>query len=53
MKNIRELIDIMDGYDARKYWYHKQLHMKLQGDKYDRAIDDAEWLQRYLYGLCD
>lgn len=48
-----EIFDIMDGTEARKYWYNKQLGLKTEGGEYDPAIDNHNWLRMYLLGLCD
>lgn len=52
-KRFREVIDIMDGVDARRFWYDVQIQMKGEGGDYDPAIDNEVWLRRYLLGFCD
>lgn len=53
MYNNSDILDIIDGQEARYYWYKKQLEMKLEGGEYDKAIDNTYWLKRYLRCLCD
>lgn len=48
-----EVMDIMDGREARKQWYRKQAQMRAEGGEYDPAIDDELWLRRYLLGMID
>ncbi len=52
-ENFNEIMDIIDGREARKFWYETQLAMKLEGGEYDTAIDDGIWLYKYLRCLCD
>ncbi len=52
-KESKEILDIIDGTEARKFWYLKQLTMKIEGGEYDHAIDNEIWLGKYLRGLCD
>ena len=52
-KQFEEVMDIIDGREARKFWYETQLAMKLEGGEYDTAIDDGIWLYKYLRCLCD
>ena len=53
MMNVNEIFDIIDGQEARRFWYEKQLSMKLEGGEYDPAIDNEIWLGKYLRCLCD
>lgn len=53
MFNMNEIFEIIDGAESRKYWYEKQLSMKIEGGEYDHAIDDELWLGKYLRCLCD
>lgn len=50
---FEEVMDIIDGREARKQWYRKQQEMKAEGGEYDPAIDDELWLRRYLHGMID
>ena len=50
---FEEVMDIIDGREARKQWYRKQQEMKAEGGEYDPAIDDELWLRRYLRGMID
>ncbi|HIW39923.1 MAG TPA: hypothetical protein IAA36_03065 [Candidatus Eubacterium pullicola] len=53
MTYINEIMDMIDGREARKFWYETQLAMKLEGGEYDHAIDNEIWLGKYLRCLCD
>lgn len=53
MMYFNDIFEIMDGIEAREFWYEKQLSMKLEGGEYDHAIDNEFWLGKYLQGLCD
>ncbi|MEG0919329.1 MAG: hypothetical protein RR967_03180 [Anaerovoracaceae bacterium] len=50
---FNEIFDIMDGREARKYWYEVQLQQKNEGGEYDPAIDNHSWVRQYLLGICD
>ncbi|MEE1038390.1 MAG: hypothetical protein U0K95_04415 [Eubacterium sp.] len=53
MTYYNEIMDIMDGLEAREFWYKTQHTMKMEGGEYDHAIDNEFWLEKYLRGLCD
>ena len=53
MTYINEIMDMIDGREARKFWYETQLAMKLEGGEYDHAIDNEIRLGKYLRCLCD
>ncbi len=48
-----EVMDIIDGREARKQWFDNQNKMRAEGGEYDPAIDDELWLRRYLLGMID
>lgn len=48
-----EVMDIIDGREAREQWFRKQDQMRMEGGEYDPAIDDELWLRRYLLGMID
>ena len=50
---VQEIMEIMDGREARNFWYEKQAGMKAEGGEYDPAIDNEVWLRRYLLCMCD
>lgn len=50
---VKEIMEIMDGREARHFWYEKQAAMKAEGGEYDPAIDNEVWLRRYLMCMCD
>lgn len=50
---VSEIIDIIDGREAREFWLAKQVEMKNEGGEYDPAIDDEIWLAGYLRGSRD
>lgn len=51
--DFEEIMDIIDGVEARNFWYEKQSQMKKEGGEYDHAIDNEIWLRKYLLGLID
>lgn len=51
--DFEEIMDIIDGVEARNFWYEKQSQMKKEGGEYDPAIDNEIWLRKYLLGLTD
>lgn len=51
--DFEEIMDIIDGREARRFWYEKQAQMKKEGGEYDPAIDNDIWLRKYLLGLID
>ena len=51
--DFEEIMDIIDGREARRVWYEKQVQMKKEGGEYDPAIDNDIWLRKYLLGLID
>lgn len=51
--DFEEIMDIIDGVEARNYWYEKQAQMKKEGGEYDHSIDNEIWLRKYLLGLID
>ena len=51
--DFEEIMDIIDGREARRFWYEKQVQMKKEGGEYDPAIDNDIWLRKYLLGLID
>ena len=51
--DFEEIMDIIDGTEARSFWYEKQAQMKREGGEYDPAIDNEIWLRKYLLGLID
>lgn len=48
--NLEEIMDIIDGREARQFWYEKQAQLRREGGEYDPAIDNEIWLRKYL--LC-
>ncbi|MDD6920321.1 MAG: hypothetical protein PUI85_03825 [Eubacteriales bacterium] len=52
-KYYSDIINIIDGKEARRLWYNHQLSMKYEGGEYDPAIDDSFWLSKYLQCICD
>lgn len=50
---FNEIIDIIDGTEAREFWFEKQNELKEEGGEYDPAIDDEKWLAGYLAGIWD
>jgi hypothetical protein len=50
---VGEIMEIMDGREARNFWYEKQAEMRAEGGEYDPAIDNEVWLRRYLLCMCD
>jgi len=51
MNTTNEVIEIMDGIEAREFWHEREREIKEKGEKYDFAIDDKIWLVGYLKGL--
>lgn len=47
------ILEIMDGIEARKYWLQIQQKEKDEGGDYDHAIDDTNWIYKYINGICD
>lgn len=50
---VEEIMEIIDGREARNFWYEKQAQLRDEGGEYDSAIDNEVWLRRYLLCMCD
>ncbi len=50
---VDEVMEIIDGREARRQWFEKQDRMRAEGGEYDPAIDDELWLRRYLLCMID
>ena len=50
---VEEIMDIIDGREARAFWYEKQAQLRREGGEYDPAIDNEIWLRKYLLGRID